>query len=151
MPVATGDVFTAAQQRRIEKALATAVTETGLHWSVFVGDLAGGHRHTCERLHAAAGTRGPGPGPDDTVLVVVSPGQRVVEIVTGEQARRRVTDRAASLAVLSMRTSFEGGDLAGGVLTGVRMLTEAAGVKRGAEVGAVTPPRSIVGRLLGKS
>ena len=149
MPVATGEVFTAAQQRRIEKALATAVEETGLHWSVFVGDVADGHRTTCERLHAAAGARG--TGPDDTVLVVVSPGQRVVEIVTGEQARRRVTDRAASLAVLSMRTSFEGGDLAGGVLTGVRMLTEAAGVKRGAEVGAVTPPRSIVGRLLGKS
>lgn len=147
--MATGEVFTAAQQRRIEKALATAIAETGLHWSVFVGDLAGNHRATSEQLHAAAGTRG--TGPDDTVLLVVSPGQRVVEVVTGEQARRRVTDRAAALAVLSMRTSFEGGDLAGGVLTGVRMLTEAAGVKHGTEVGAVSPPRSIVGRLLGSS
>ena len=53
----TGEVLSPGQRRRIEQALETAVAETGLAWSVFVGDLAGDHRETCEQLHAAAGTR----------------------------------------------------------------------------------------------
>lgn len=142
----TGELLSPGQRRRVEQALETTVAETGLAWSVFVGDLSGEHRETCEKLHAAV------PGnPDDVVLLVVSPGQRLVEVVTGEQARRRVTDRAAGLAVMSMRTSFEGGDLTGGILGGLRMLSESAGVRSAHDGDAVTPPRSVVGRLLGTS
>ena len=49
------------------------------------------------------------------------------EVVTGEAAARRLSDRACALAALSMTTSFAGGDLAGGIVTGIRMLAEAAG------------------------
>jgi uncharacterized membrane protein YgcG len=61
------------------------------------------------------------------VLLVVAPGQRRVEIVTGPRVRRRVPDRVCSLAVLSMTTAFSGGDLAGGIVDALRQIGAAAG------------------------
>jgi uncharacterized membrane protein YgcG len=94
---------------------------------VVVGDLEiddlSQFRAGAERLHAALG--------DDrsstAVLIVVAPGQRRVEIVTGPGIRRRVPDRVTALAVLSMTTAFSGGDLAGGIVDGIRQIADAAG------------------------
>ena len=61
------------------------------------------------------------------MLVAVSPNQRVLEIVTGHEARKRISDRDAKLAALSMAASFAGGDLAGGVLSGLDQLATHAG------------------------
>jgi uncharacterized membrane protein YgcG len=61
------------------------------------------------------------------VLLAVSPNQRVLEIVTGGDARRRLPDRACKLAGLSMATAFGGGDLAGGIVAGIAQLAEHAG------------------------
>ncbi|HEX3707200.1 MAG TPA: DUF5130 family protein [Mycobacteriales bacterium] len=118
----SGEPFTNDQYRDIEKVIAVANSETGLSYSVFVGDVEGDIRDAAETKHAAFGAAAP-----ETVLVVVSPGDRLLEIVTGEAAARRLTDRACALAALSMTTSFAGGDLPGGIVTGVRMLAEAAG------------------------
>ncbi|MCU1621576.1 MAG: uncharacterized protein JWL79_421, partial [Frankiales bacterium] len=82
----------------------------------------GDFRAASEQLHAALGDRA-----HSAVLLVVAPGQRKVEIVTGPSARRRVPDRVAALAVLSMTSAFSGGDLAGGIIDGLRQLAEAAG------------------------
>ena len=67
-------------------------------------------------------------GSDEAVLVAVSPEQRVVEVVTGSEARVRLPDRGAKLAVMSMVASFKEGDLLGGLLSGLRMLADQAGV-----------------------
>jgi uncharacterized membrane protein YgcG len=135
--VPTGEAFTEGQLQEIARAVATANAETGLHFSVFVGEPEGPHRAYAERLHAALG-----PHARRAVLVLVAPGQRVLEIVTGEDAARRVPDRACGLAALSMRTSFVGGDLTGGIVTGLRMMSEAAGrvaeVTRSGDVAAAT-------------
>jgi uncharacterized membrane protein YgcG len=99
-----------------------ASSETGLHYSVYVGPVEGEIRDHAERLHAALGAlahRG--------VLILVAPGDRQLEIVTGKESSRRLSDRACALAALSMTTSFAGGDLVGGIVTGLRMLSEAAG------------------------
>jgi hypothetical protein len=61
------------------------------------------------------------------VLVAVSPGQRVLEIVTGVESSRRLADRGCELAVLGMVTSFKAGDLAGGLTSGLRVLSDHAG------------------------
>jgi uncharacterized membrane protein YgcG len=61
------------------------------------------------------------------VLLVVAPGQRRVEIVTGPRVRRRVPDRVCALAVLSMTTAFSGGDLAGGIVDALRQIADSAG------------------------
>jgi hypothetical protein len=61
------------------------------------------------------------------VLVAVSPGQRVLQIVTGAESAARIPNKSCALAALSMRASFTAGDLAGGIVTGLRMLSDAAG------------------------
>ncbi|MGN6475201.1 MAG: DUF5130 family protein [Mycobacteriales bacterium] len=118
----SGEAFTNDQQRDIERVIELANADTGLAFSVFVGPVEGDIRDAAEAKHAAFGPRA-----SDTVLVVIAPGDRLLEIVTGANAARRLTDRACALAALSMTTSFAGGDLAGGIVTGVRMLAEGAG------------------------
>jgi uncharacterized membrane protein YgcG len=124
--VATGDGLDPRQQERIEAAVQRAREENGLDLSVLVGDLSlddlSQFRAASERLHAALGERCPA-----AVLIVVAPGQRRVEIVTGPQVRRRVPDRVSALAVLAMTSAFRGGDLVGGILHAVRQIADAAG------------------------
>ena len=124
--MATGDGLSVSQQERIEHTVSLCRSENGLDVSVLVGDLnlADGtdFRTAAETLHAALGERA-----HTAVLVVVAPGQRKVEIVSGPLARRRVPDRVAALAVLSMTTAFGGGDLTGGIIDGLRQMADAAG------------------------
>jgi uncharacterized membrane protein YgcG len=121
MPADTGP-FTEGQIREISRACSTASAESGLHFSVYVGAVEGDIREHAERLHAALGAVASGGA-----LVLVAPGDRQLEIVTGKESARRLSDRACALAALSMTTSFAGGDLVGGIVTGLRMLSEAAG------------------------
>lgn len=118
----SGEAFTNDQVRDIERVVAMANDETGLTFSVYIGGADGDIRDAAEKIHAQFGAAA-----SSTILVMVSPGDRLLEIVTGESSARRVSDRACALAALSMTTSFAGGDLVGGILTGVRMLAEAAG------------------------
>lgn len=119
----SGEPFTDAQLRELSRATAVASAETGLHFSVYVGGIEGGDiREYAERLHAALGALA-----NRGALVVVSPGDRQLEIVTGHACSRRLSDRSCALAALSMTTAFTGGDLVGGLVTGLRMLSEAAG------------------------
>ena len=119
MPV--GDAFTQRQADQIRQALANARAETGLLFSVFIGPADGDVRDHALQLHASLG--------DDAanaVLTFIEPEARRVEIVTGNIARRSLDDRATALASLSMATSFAGGDLAGGIVNGIRMMAQAA-------------------------
>jgi uncharacterized membrane protein YgcG len=120
--VPSGEPFSEGQVRDISRACGTASDETGLHFSLYVGPAEGDIRDHAERLHAALG-----PQASQAVLVLVAPGDRQLEIVTGKASSRRLSDRSCTLAALSMTTSFSGGDLVGGVVTGLRMLSEAAG------------------------
>jgi hypothetical protein len=114
--------FTSSQLVRLDEALTLATRTTGLDFSVYLGDLGEDTRATAEGLHASTGERAP-----FAVLIAVSPGQRVVEVVTGEDSHRRVSDRGCKLAVMSMVASFKEGDLFGGLVSGLRMLTDQAG------------------------
>ncbi|MGB8650556.1 MAG: DUF5130 family protein, partial [Mycobacteriales bacterium] len=119
------DGLSVRQQERIEHAVSLCRSENGLDVSVLVGDLqtdVAQFRDSAEKLHAALGARA-----HNAVLLVVAPGQRRVEVVTGPAARRRVPDRVAALAVLSMTSAFSGGDLAGGIIDGLRQIADAAG------------------------
>jgi len=115
--------FTPVHLERLDDALAIAEDETGLDFSVYVGELAGDSRESAEELHASLGQ----VRAANHVLIAVDPGRRVLEIVTGEQSSRRLSDRACALAALSMTASFGLGDLVGGLVTGLRMLSDQAG------------------------
>ena len=113
--------FTTRQLLRLDEALRVADEQTGLTFSVYIGELETPAREYAERLHKQIA------GAERAVLVAVSPNQRKLEIVTGVEARKRISDRDAKLAGLSMAASFAGGDLAGGVLAGIDQLATHAG------------------------
>lgn len=106
---------------RVDEALRIADGATHLVFSIYVGELAEPVREDAEAMHAKLAD------PDKSVLIAVSPNQRRLEIVTGSVARRRILDRDAKLAALSMAAAFSGGDLAGGIVAGLAQLAEHAG------------------------
>ncbi|GAB2932695.1 TPM domain-containing protein [Nonomuraea fastidiosa] len=117
--------LTAAQADDIRQALHTAERRSGLRFALYLGEPAGPRRHFAERLHAALGPEAP-----DAVVVFVDPAGRGLEIVTGENARRRLSDAACRLVAMSMATAFSVGDIAGGLLYGVAALGEQATARR---------------------
>ena len=116
--------FTPVQLARLDEALTLATRETGLRFSLYLGDLGDNPPQRVAELHGGLESSG------DAVLVAVSPEQRVVEVLTGAEARLRLSDRGAKLAVMSMVASFKEGDLFGGLLSGLRMLADQAGGRR---------------------
>ena len=112
--------FNTRELLRIDEALRTADRSTGLTFSVYVGDLAEPTREEALRLHDRL------PDPAHSILLAVSPNQRQLLIVTGDQARRRIPDRFCSLAAMSMSSAFGAGNLANGIVEGLRMLVDQA-------------------------
>ena len=113
--------FTTAQLLRLDEGLRVADETTGLTFSVYIGDF------ELPAREFAIGLQKQIEGADRAVLVAISPNQRKLEIVTGNEARKRISDRDAKLAGLSMAAAFAGGDLAGGVLAGLDQLASHAG------------------------
>jgi hypothetical protein len=114
--------FTTAQLARVDEALTLASRSTGLNFSIYLGGLGQDTRPEAERLHASMGEAAA-----NSVLIAVSPGQRIVEVITGQESSRRLPDRGVKLSVMSMVASFKEGDLAGGLVSGLRMLADQAG------------------------
>jgi uncharacterized membrane protein YgcG len=114
--VPVGDAFTPDQLYDIERAVRNAEEASGLHFSVYVGGADSETRPFAQELLNEL------DDPDHTVLVYVDPAGRRLEIVTGAEAKRQLSDTAAGLAALTMQTSFATGDLTGGLVTGVQQL-----------------------------
>lgn len=111
-----GDAFTPDQLYDIERAVRYAEEASGLRFSVYVGGADSETRPFALELFNEL------DDPDNSVLVYVDPAGRRLEIVTGPQAQRQLSDTAAGLAALTMQTSFATGDLTGGLVTGVQQL-----------------------------
>ncbi len=118
--VPAGDAFSTTERSEIDRAIRLAETQSRFEFSVYVGASDGETRPFAERLHAALAL------PDRSVMILVDPAARIVEIVTGKEARRVLDDAEVALAALSMRTSFAAGDLVGGIVAGVSQLAEHA-------------------------
>jgi uncharacterized membrane protein YgcG len=118
--VAHGETLGPRERGQIARAVRTAGELSGLTFSVFLGASAGDARSFAERMHAGLAD------PASSVLVFVDPVRHHLEIVTGGQARRRLSDESCRLAVLTMQTAFADGDLVGGVVAGIHQLGEHA-------------------------
>ena len=123
-----GEAFTERQIADIARAAKAAASQTGLNYSVFVGRSEGPPASYADRLLAAFGSQAP-----ESVVVLVDPSARRVEVVTGRNAATRLDDRSCGLACLSMTSSFSGGDLVGGITTGMRMLGDSVAWAREAK------------------
>jgi Domain of unknown function (DUF5130) len=113
--------FTTRQLLRLDEALRIADQSTGLTFSVYIGEFELPSREFATKLIKQL------ENGDRAVLIAISPNQRKLEIVTGNEARKRISDRDAKLAGLSMAAAFAGGDLAGGVLAGIDQIASHAG------------------------
>ncbi len=118
--MAAGDLFTAGQRNEIDKAIRQAEELCHLEFSVFVGRAESETRPFAERLHATL------PTPGRSVLIMVDPAVRLLEVVTGPEAHARLDDHQVELAVLTMKSAFAARDLVGGITRGVQQLAEHA-------------------------
>ena len=64
--------------------------------------------------------------PARSVLVMVDPTQRLLEVVTGSYVRRTLSDGEVELAIVAMQADLAAGDLVGGLRRGIQLLAEHA-------------------------
>lgn len=121
--MAAGEL-SARQQAEIDRAMRRAETTCRFEFSVFVGHAQGPSRDYAQRLHAAL------TSPARSVLVMVDPAARVLEIVTGAEVRHALDDDAVRLAASGMQSAFAAGDLVGGLTDGIGQLADAASRSR---------------------
>jgi hypothetical protein len=114
--VPSGDGFTHAERQQIDKAIRDAEMVSRYEFSVFVGPADGEPRAFAERLHSAL------VAPQRSVLLMVDPSARVLEVVTGSEARRELEDHEVRLAIIEMQSQLALGDLVGGIIRGINML-----------------------------
>jgi uncharacterized membrane protein YgcG len=122
--------LSATQRVALDQTIRAAEQVSRFEFSVFVGAADGEPRAFAERLHASLST------PSRSVLIMVDPAARVLEIVTGREVRRVLTDHDVALAVIEMRSEFANGDLVRGLRRGISMLAMQAHVPRTLHAGS---------------
>ena len=88
--------------------------------SVFVGHSDGDPHDFATSLHNSL------VAPARTILVMVDPTARAIEVVTGAHVRHTLSDHQADLAIATMASCFADGDLVGGLRRGIQQLAESA-------------------------
>ena len=119
MPVAAGE-FSSAERHEIDRCIRAAEQASRYEFSVYVGQAEGEPAAFARRLHASL------VAPARSILILVDPAARALEVVTGVEVRRNLSDREAELAVLQMQSAFAAGDLVGGLKRGISMLADHA-------------------------
>lgn len=120
MPVAGGDSLRSVDRAVLDETIRKAEQLARVEFSVFVGTAEGDPRRFALNLHAAL------VAPARSILIMVDPAQRLLEVVTGSYVRRTLTDTEVELAVAAMQSEFAAGDLVGGLRRGIHMLAEHA-------------------------
>jgi uncharacterized membrane protein YgcG len=119
--VAAGEPLSDADRLALDHAIRRAEQACRFEFSVYVGPADGEDPRTfATRLHNRL------VAPARSILIMVDPRRRVLEIVTGGEVRRHLTDGEVELAVLDMQGCFAEGDLLGGLTRGIRMLADHA-------------------------
>ena len=118
--IAVSREFTTSQKVALDQTIRAAEQVSRFEFSVFVGAAEGEARAFAERLHASLSA------PSRSVLIMVDPAARLLEVVTGSVVRRDLPDDAVKLAAVAMQSAFAEGDLVGGIKRGLAQLAEAA-------------------------
>ena len=118
--MAGGDSLRSADRAVLDETIRKAEQLARVEFSVFVGNAEGDPRQFAAGLHASL------VAPARSILVMVDPLQRLLEVVTGSWVRRTLSDNEVELAVAAMQSHFASGDLVGGLRRGIQMLAEHA-------------------------
>ena len=112
--------LSATDRVALDETIRRAEQLSRAEFSVFVGHAEGQPRAFARSLHASL------VAPSRSVLVLVDPGQRALEVITGHEVRRTLRDQQVELAVAQMQSLFEQGELVAGLRRGIQMLAEHA-------------------------
>ena len=112
--------FNSNERFQIDEAIRQAELVSRFEFSVFVGRVDGEPRAFATQLHNRL------VAPSRSVLIMLDPAARVLEIVTGGVVRRTISDREVELVALEMQSMFAAGDLVGGLRRGIQTLADHA-------------------------
>ncbi|MGB0099687.1 MAG: DUF5130 family protein [Nocardioides sp.] len=112
--------FNSSDRFQIDEAIRNAELVSRFEFSVFVGRVDGEPRAFATQLHNSL------VAPSRSVLILLDPAARLLEVVTGASVRRNITDREVELVTMQMQTLFASGDLVGGLRRGIQMLADHA-------------------------
>ena len=112
--------FSSGDRVALDETIRRAEQLSRAEFSVFVGHAEGDPRAFASSLHASL------VAPARSILVLVDPDARALEVVTGSQVRRTLRDQQVELAVAQMQSLFAQGDLVAGLRRGIQMLAEHA-------------------------
>jgi uncharacterized membrane protein YgcG len=116
--VAVGDAFSGTERYELDRSIRMAEQASRFEFSVFVGAADDDPRAFAERLHQRMVV------PARSVLILVDREARALEVVTGTEVRRNLSDHQVELAVLQMQSAFGADDFVGGLRRGIAMLAE---------------------------
>ncbi|MBS43735.1 MAG: DUF5130 domain-containing protein [Nocardioides sp.] len=112
--------LSSSERSALDAAIRQAEQTSRAEFSVFVGPVEGDAAAFARRLHRAM------TAPTISVLVMVDPDARVVEVVTGSTVRRTLSDAQVELGMATMLASFRDGELVEGLRRGLAYLAEHA-------------------------
>jgi uncharacterized membrane protein YgcG len=121
--VAPGEL-TASERTELDRAIRSAEQASRAEFSIFIGRAGSDPRAHARLLHGSL------TAPARSILILVDPSARALEVVTGSEVRRRVSDQQVDLAILAMSSAFADGDLVDGLRRGLSILAEAARPQR---------------------
>ena len=127
MPVRAGDRsshLSPSERGALDETIRRAEQSCRAEISVYVGGHDGEPRAFATSLHNSL------VAPSRSILVMVDPTARALEIVTGGWVRRRLADKQVELVAVTMQSAFAEGDLVGGLRRGITMLAEHARAPR---------------------
>lgn len=121
MPGATDHTLSSSERADLDVAIRKAEQLCRAEFSVFIGHSEGDDPHAyATSLHNSL------VAPSRSILILVDPDARAVEVVTGGHVRRTLTDHQADLAIATMTATFAEGDLVDGLRRGIQQLAHAA-------------------------
>lgn len=111
--------FTTKDLVALDVALTEATRSTKVRFNAYVGDLGANPAAGADALFPTT------PEAERSVLIAVSPNQRVVEVRSGRVVADRVTDRVAQLGATAAVSSISEGNLIDGLISGIRVMAAA--------------------------
>ena len=101
----------------VDDALKYGSRASKARFAIYLGDLGSDTAARAREILAKV------PTPDNAVLLAVSPDQGAIEVVYGSHVRGRGAESAAPKGVAAAASEFERGDLVGGLVSAVRVLS----------------------------
>ena len=102
---------------RLDDALKFGSRRAKARFAVFIGDLGSDTAATAREVLANV------PTPNNAVLLAVSPNQKAIEVVYGEELQGRGIEESAPLGVKAAAASFNYGNLIAGLVSAIKVMS----------------------------